>query len=194
MGMSFEEISEFYRAVGVGNERSVTVLAENTRFVHRRKGDRLRVAGKEMNTVLFHLNGVGRVYVIDEEGHDQIVGFCYTPGGACLGASGIQEKFTLNVDAVTDMDTLELSITALKHVMKKDPQIAEIVQKLMAEDHDVDYRWHVAMNTKKGAERYCWFREEYAPCIDVVTQKDVASFLGITPQSLSRIRAEMNEE
>ena len=43
-------------------------------------------------------------------------------------------------------------------------------------------------------ERYLWFVDKYAPIVDLVPLVEIARFLGIKPQSLSRIRAELAEE
>lgn len=192
--MTYEEIASFYRTrLGVQSERSVRQLAECTRFAHRRKGDRLRTAGKAMTSILFPLNGVARVYVIDDEGYESVMGFSYKPGTTTQGALGIQEKFTLNVDAVTDMDTLELPVVNLLHIMNKDPQVGQVVQRIMTETSESNIQWQIATKMKNGEDRYRWFQKEYAPIANIVTQKDIASFLGLRPQSLSRIKTHMDK-
>ncbi|MEE1300978.1 MAG: cyclic nucleotide-binding domain-containing protein, partial [Acutalibacteraceae bacterium] len=121
--MTYDQIATFYRTrMGIQSERSVKQLAECTRFIPRKKGDRLRVAGEEMTSILFLMNGVARTYVIDDDGYESIMGFCYKPGRVCYGAAGVQDKYSLNVEAVTDIDTLELPIANLIHVMNRDPQ------------------------------------------------------------------------
>lgn len=40
-------------------------------------------------------------------------------------------------------------------------------------------------------QRYQWFLEEYPGIIDQVNNKYIASFLGMTPVSLSRLRREL---
>ena len=191
--MTYEEIAEYYRTqMGVQKESSIKILAENSRFRHRKKGDHLLVAGDDMTTVIFHLNGVGRSYTLDSHGRECIMGFCRGVG-ACLGASGIQEKVSFNIDAVTDMDIIELPVSVLTHLMKKDPDITDIYHQLLIVDHDADYQWHIAIQTKKGAERYQWFLEEHADLVGVVTQKDIASYLNLKPQSLSRIKLGLNQ-
>lgn len=192
--MTYEEIASFYRTqLGVQSERSVRQLAECTRFAHRHKGDRLRIAGKTMTSVLFPLRGVARVYVIDDEGYESVMGFAYKPGTTAQGAVGIQEKYTLNVDAVTEMDTLELPVVNLLHIMNKDPQVGHVVQRVMTEMHEANIEWQIATKMKNGEDRYRWFQKEYAPIANIVTQKDIASFLGLRPQSLSRIKTHMDK-
>lgn len=191
--MTYGEIASFYREkMGVRNERSVRLLAENTRMVHKKKGDRLRAAGDDMKTILFPLSGTARAYVIDDNGQENVMGFVFMPGYPCLGAPGFGSKISTNIDAVTDMDLLELPIKDLMHAMQNDVQIAGVVHRYMADDYERTTRWILAMKTKFGEDRYKWFLEEYAPVVGVVTQKDIASFLGMRPQSLSRIRRTMD--
>lgn len=46
----------------------------------------------------------------------------------------------------------------------------------------------------RAKKRYLWFLENYDGLIDVVRHKDIASFLGIEPESLSRIRRQLAAE
>ncbi len=193
--MTYDQIATFYRTrMGIQSERSVKQLAECTRFIQRKKGDRLRVAGEEMTSILFLMNGVARTYVIDDDGYESIMGFCYKPGRVCYGAAGVQDKYSLNVEAVTDIDTLELPIANLIHVMNRDPQVGQLVRQDMRDLHDIDIQWQIATKTKSGEERYKWFLQEYAPIVGIVTQKDIASFLGLRAQSLSRIKTTMEKK
>lgn len=55
--MTRDEIEAFYREeIGLKNENTIQLLAGSTRFLHRRKGAHLKVAGEELNRVLFRLN------------------------------------------------------------------------------------------------------------------------------------------
>ena len=147
-----------------------------------------------MTSILFLMNGVARTYVIDDDGYESIMGFCYKPGRVCYGAAGVQDKYSLNVEAVTDIDTLELPIINLIHVMNRDPQVGQLVRQDMRDLHDIDIQWQIATKTKNGEERYKWFLKEYAPIVGIVTQKDIASFLGLRAQSLSRIKTTMEKK
>lgn len=193
--MEYQEICEFYRTrMGVKNESTVKRLAENTRCRQFRRGERLLVEGEDMATVCFHLNGAAKCYTYDEKGNECVMGFCKNPGGACIGASGIQEKVDFTIEALTDTDTLILPISVLSYVIRHDPDAAEVYHQLLIADHDQDYKLQIALQTMKGRERYQWFLKEYADIAELVPQKDIASFLCMKPQSLSRIKVAMEQE
>ena len=48
--------------------------------------------------------------------------------------------------------------------------------------------------TENAAERYLYFRKHHPQLCDRVPQKHIATYLGITPESLSRIRKTMRDE
>ena len=45
--------------------------------------------------------------------------------------------------------------------------------------------------TLSAKDRYLWFVKKYGPIVDIIPQNEIALYLGIKPQSLSRIRAEL---
>lgn len=184
-------IVEFYRNLGVKNEKTAQFLAENTRMVKRRKGYMLRSAGDDLNTILFHLKGVARYSFIDDEGHESVMGF-RTGTGPCVGTLDLEGPINMNVEAVSDMTILELPKTVMMQAIGMDSTLYPVVLKQIAELQKRNYRWQIAMKTKDSKEKYQWFLEQYGDIADVVTQKDIANFLNITPQTLCRVKRDMS--
>ena len=50
------------------------------------------------------------------------------------------------------------------------------------------------LNSYTAAERYQWFLDKYPGLIDKVSNKYIASFLGMTPVTLSRLRRMLREK
>lgn len=50
------------------------------------------------------------------------------------------------------------------------------------------------LNSCTAVQRYQWFLEEYPGLIDRVSNKYIASFLGMTPVTLSWLRRTLREE
>lgn len=180
-------IVDFYRNLGVKNEKTAQFLAENTRTAKRRKGYMLRSAGDDLNTILFYLNGVARYSFIDDEGRESVMGFRAGPG-PCVGTLDIEGPIHMNVEAVTDMTILELPKTVMMQAFGMDSTLYPVAFHQMAELQMQNYRWQIAMKTKDSKEKYQWFLEQYGDLADAVTQKDIANFLNITPQTLCRVK------
>ena len=193
--MTRDEIEAFYREeIGLKNENTIQLLAGSTRFLHRRKGAHLKVAGEDLRSVLFRLNGVARCYLINDEGEEHTHGFCCARNNPITGAIGISSPVIYNIDAATDMDLLELPLITLQHAIASDATLLPVVSKLATDDYERQTRVAIGLKGKNGTERYRWFVEEFADIIDDINQKDIASFLELQPQSLSRIKHSLSEE
>ncbi len=48
--------------------------------------------------------------------------------------------------------------------------------------------------TMEAKDRYLWFLDTFRPIANIIPQNEIALYLGIKPQSLSRIRAELIKE
>ncbi len=193
--LDYEAIADFYRTeLGIEKESTVRLLAENTKYRKRKKGEQILSAGDRMTVAEILLSGVGRVYMFDDEGHEVVIGFWKDKGGVCVGASGLKDRVMFNVDAVTDMDMLEVPIPIVLYAIKQDPTTVEISHRLLGKIHDASYEWQIVRQTKKGLDRYKWFLEHYSDIADEIAQKDIASFLGVQPPSLSRLKAKLEQE
>lgn len=189
-------IEEFYRGLGVENEDTIRVLAENSEFVSCKKGDIIFREGDPAKFVYFTLSpeGVTYCYRLDRDGKENVLGFGYGYGHACIGANGIEVLILNTVACLTPTDFLKLDMNALKKALFTDPVVSTIYHKLLMEDRDKDIETHSAFLKYEGRERYLWFLEEHAPAVKYIPQGVVASYLGLKPQSLSRIRRELRKE
>ena len=67
--------------------------------------------------------------------------------------------------------------------------------RLLMEAHHVVTEERVADSLSRSAEeRYIKFMKTYPRIFNEIPQNQIASYLGITPQSLSRIRKELSEK
>lgn len=184
-----EDYRDFYRQLGITDAQSLQTLSDHTTLVHHKKGEYIIRAGDPMEYVFFHLNGITKGLVLDENGEEQVIGFSKEVGDACIGAGGIGELIQNDVQCLTEVDSLRLSVTALAEVIQNDRTVAAIYENLMRVDYDLRFNMQVVLAKMSGEEKYEWFLENYPYLSDRVPQKDVASFLGMLPQTLSRIKS-----
>lgn len=186
------DLRAFYRdALGVKGDDVVDLYAKNTRCVYRNKGEVYTHAGEPVTTVRFVITGVSRGYVLGDEGEDNVLNFSYRYGEPVIGACCLSGKTDLFLEAVTDMELLEIPATVVKQGILMEFSNALVYERLLANAREKQTKIQIALNTLDGEARYRWFREEYKDIADIVPQNFVASFLGIQPQSLSRIKRQM---
>ena len=188
------DIRAFYRdTLGVQGDDVLDLCTKNTSYVYRNKGEVFVHPGEPVTMVRFVISGVSRSYVLGPEGEDNVICFGFRYGQPLLGASSLSAKTILFQEAVTDMELLEIPAFIVQQGIRMEVANAAVYERLFSEDYDRQTQVQIALSTLNGEDRYRWFCKDYADIVDVVPQNYIASFLGLQPQSLSRIKRQMKE-
>lgn len=98
------------------------------------------------------------------------------------------------ITALEPMETYALSKTALQNISKTHPQIF-LISNFLTEHYFVQNTQHASNLAKLNAkERYLAFQKNHSDWLQRIPQYYVASYLGIKPQSLSRIKKELSKK
>lgn len=190
------DLHEFYRKAlpTIDNEELIDRLATYSRVVTRKKGEVIFQPEATGSSTIFLLDGIVKTYVIAPNGNECTYAFFYQPG---FSISMTKERINL-------LDLCCKTVTPATYV-----ELVGAGPYELAEEYPVLYRellrgympFYFGMMSKLRAgyamtakERYLWFLGRYAPIVDKIPQVEIADFLGIKPQSLSRIKAELDEE
>lgn len=188
-------IREFYRKViGVEDDDTLDLFEQNTRYVLYFKGDVFAHAGEPATILRFILSGVSHGYYLEEDGQERTVCLSYRYGEPILGAPTLTSTTLLFMDALTDLEVLEIPIAVILESFSNNIQNVSIYEQLLAEDRAKEYDLQNVLTTLEGRDRYLWFCDHYKDIVDIVPQGVIASFIGIRPQSLSRIKRLLRQE
>ena len=101
---------------------------------------------------------------------------------------------TLNIDALEDTVVLRISHDDLIDLYIKAPKFDRIFRVLL-ENHFIQQQERIGQLFSSSAEdRYQSFIENYPLLINRLSQVQIAAYLGITPEFLSRIRSRLAKE
>jgi CRP-like cAMP-binding protein len=129
------------------------------------------------------------MYKIDEKGTTHILQFAaenYWIND--LGSFHGVKPSALNIDALEDTVVLQISHTDLISLYIQAPKFDRIFRVLL-ENAYVRLQDRLLQNISSTAEeRYQTFLEIYPHLVNRLSQVQIASFLGITPEFLSRLR------
>ncbi len=142
--------------------------------------------------VAFVLNGCLRSYAVDEQGFEHNLqfapeGWWITDMNSIIHGTAAR----LNIDAIEDTQALLLSRDQQERLLKEVPKLERffriISEKSMAGSHKrlID---QVSVNAQT---RYLNFCEQYPGLIQRLPQKQIASYIGVTPEFLSKLKAEL---
>ena len=164
-------------------------------FVSRklRKRQFLLQEGDVSKYTAFVEKGSLRSYSIDEKGNEHILQFA-------LEGWWISDQYSLftgepssyNIDAIEDSDLLLITHASFESMMNKIPRMEKYFRLLLQNNMIALHRRLVASLSLSAEEKYTNMVNAYPNIIQRVPQHMIASYLGITPETLSRIRKQMS--
>lgn len=154
-----------------------------------KKGEHLLEAGQRCDYLYFVLKGMLRLYYLDLEGNQMTHWFSRENSIITSPFSFFKgEENILYLEALEDTEVLLVNATQLKNINKNVDQAESKLRKLYAEYAMAFSRRIMDIHTKTAEERYLKLLNNHPYLFQRAKLSHIASFLGITQQSLSRIR------
>lgn len=139
------------------------------------------------------LSGLARCYYIDDDGND------ITRGFAPSGVMCMDEGFFGYPDRICMWETLEettimfCNTSDIKGLIKENVAFKDIWIYLLEQALRYKIYRENGFLVENATERYIHFKKIYSDLSNKAPQKHIATYLGITPESLSRIRSAMKD-
>lgn len=154
------------------------------------KGEILIREGQTVKKTFFVIQGSLRSFCVDKEGKEHTLQFAIKDWWISdFMAIYDNEPASLTVECVTDSAVIEFNAQKLNDIYIQFPEF-EPFQRKNLERHVVSLHKRILNQLQLTAlERYSLFLEEYPNIEQHVPNYHIASYLGITQQSLSRVRA-----
>ncbi len=140
----------------------------------------------------FTMQGCLRMYTVDNKGKEHIMQFA--PENWWLGDMESSSKNTPSVyfiDALEDSDVLLIDNVSWEKSLNEIPPLALLFQRLMQNRQMATQKRIIFSMSSSAEERYLDFMKTYPSIAQRIPQHMIASYLGITPESLSRIRKQV---
>lgn len=140
-------------------------------------------------------SGSMRVYTIDHKGTEHIIQFAihdWWVADLSSFLSGLPATF--NIDALQNSELLLLEKSDRDRMLEAVPRMERFFRLIMENNYIATHQRIVDSLSVSAEERYIKFITTYPELVENVPQHQIASYLGITPQSLSRIRKEMSQK
>lgn len=153
------------------------------------KGSTLIRQGQTVNKVYFVTDGCLRSYCTDKNGKEHTLLFAIKNWWISdYIAIYSNELATLTVECLTESNIIEFNAAALDGIFTRFPEF-ETFQRKNLERHIVSLQKRILNQLQlSAAERYDSFLKQYGDIEKYAPNYHIASYLGITQESLSRIR------
>lgn len=156
------------------------------------KGELLLQEGEICHDTFFVEKGLLRMYSLDRNGKEHIIQFA--PENWLISdrsSTYFSHKSRYYIEAVEDSNVLLLNHEFFKRLMENYPHTVE-KNDLLLQKHIRNLQNRVnSLLADTAEERYMSFIKMYPDILLRAPQWMVASYLGITPESLSRVRKEL---
>lgn len=179
------------RILGVPIE-SLEMCSSFYEIKHAKKNEVILREGEVSDCTFFVEKGLLRMYSIDKAGKEHVIQFA--PENWIISDSTSQllnEKSRFYIEAIEDSIIVVTREGFFENLSKIYPDVAEKNQRLMF-NHIKNLQNRVnALISTTAEERYMDFIKKYPDLMLRAPQWMVASYLGITAESLSRVRKEL---
>ncbi|MBL7922420.1 MAG: Crp/Fnr family transcriptional regulator [Bacteroidia bacterium] len=147
-------------------------------------------AGEVCKESAFVTSGCLRGYTVDKEGVEHILSFA--PKDWWMGdmySMLSQKPGNLNIEALVDTEVIVLSKKNQEKLYEKVPKFERFFR-IIVEKSLVAFQQRLMDNLSLTAqERYLKFCTTYPAIINTIPQKQVAAYIGVTPEFLSKLKA-----
>lgn len=190
----FELLHQKLNAVITINDEDFNQL--KTSFIPKklRKRQYLLQEGDTCKYQAFVEKGLLRSYTIDEKGSEHILQFASEGWWvADLSSYLSEEPSFLNIEALEDAELLLINKTDWEASMKKIPGL-EHYFRIILQNHLIATQKRLLQSLAETAEeKYNRFLKTYPECVQRMPQHMIASYLGVTRETLSRVRKQALE-
>ncbi|MFT5834596.1 MAG: CRP-like cAMP-binding protein [Cognaticolwellia sp.] len=159
------------------------------------KGEVLIRQGENVNKIYFVTDGCIRSYCIDKNGKEHTLQFAIKNWWISdYIAIHNDESATLTVECLKESSVIEFNAKELNKMFALFPEY-EYFQRKLLERHVVSLHKRILNQLQLTAsERYDLFLKQYPDIEQHARNYHIASYLGITQESLSRIRVEKSKK
>lgn len=183
-------ISYFQKMLPLTDEEVEMV---SSKFKHRlyRKRQFVLQEGDVCNVYNFVVSGCLRMYKIDETGHSHIIQFAIENWWISdMGSFYARKPSEMSIEAVEDTTVLQIKHDDLLELYTKAPKFNRLFR-VLVEKSLIGMQQRLLQNISTEARiRYESFLKDYPDLANRIPNTYIASYLGITPEFLSKIRNE----
>lgn len=138
------------------------------------------------------VKGCVRKYYIDQSGNEVVLQFAVEDWWVSdIGSFAEQKPSNLFIETLEDTELLVIDHENKERLFQELPHLERVFRIMLQRAYTVlESRFYAAVS-HSAESRYLEFIKTYPNILQRVPQQQIASYLGITPESLSRIKANL---
>ena len=152
------------------------------------KGEILLRAGEQQTHLWLLVRGIFRGFRLDEQGQEVTICIDNRPGETLLGNNDLLAASLVTVEALEDGAVIGFPMDKAVECIKSNQEMMALYHKRLVRMANYNASVKSILCQGTATQRFDWFCKEYPGLIELVNNRYVASFLGMTPVTFSRLR------
>ncbi len=185
------KISSIINSVIRISDRSTEKIIDIVKYENYKKGELIVSVGQKNNLEYFIIDGICKSFLTNPEGEDVTISFFMSKSIISPSTTRNREgKSVINIKALTDIQIAAIDATEFEKLMISDIEIREFGNSVLRNELMAKVQKEMALASLKGRDRLLLLRKNFPNIENQIPHADIASFLGITTISLSRLRTQ----
>ncbi|MEX0812359.1 MAG: Crp/Fnr family transcriptional regulator [Chitinophagales bacterium] len=192
--MASLDLKEFSRKFDFLSPEDIGLIMQHVHIEQLKKGDFFIRAGEMSRNIALVQEGLLRCFYIKENGEEVNAFFRWE--GTVIGAYECIIKETVSsqyIQAIEDCILMSMDFSKLEKLYDENRNLERAGKMLLQNTLSEALQKIASFITDSPETRYIKLLEEYPDLNQRIPNKYIASFLGITPVSLSRIRSRIHK-
>ena len=188
----FESIDQFVAKHIVLTEEEITFFHSLLKFRKVKKKSFLLQEGEVCDFEAFIVKGCTRTYYIDKEGYETILLFGVEGWWVSdIGSFSEQKPSMQFIETVEDCELLIIDYRSKSLLFEKIPAFERVFRLLVQRSLSVLQQRFYASVSQTAEERYRDFIERYPDVVQRIPQHQIARYIGVSPEFLSKVKSSM---
>lgn len=152
-----------------------------------RRGTLLVEVGQPQPHLYILLSGILRGFIIRPDGRDITDCFAFRCGDVAVGCGTLDQPSLVNIEALSQAQVLKIPMGVVRELLQ-DPAVMQIYLDRLSQSLMRHWELKILMYHCSALQRYQWFLKTHAGLPKGISGKYIASYLGMNPVTLSRLR------
>lgn len=151
------------------------------------KGEYLIRQGQHAKYLFFLINGICRGFFVDINGKDITDCLIHKCGTPIMASSDLNVHAPIAIEALVKSTVFCISVSDFKDLLERYSEVNILYRHLLQNSNDLHRNLKIMAYQFTAMQRYQWFLKNYPGVIDKISHKYVASYLNMSPVTLSRL-------
>lgn len=172
------------------DDRALLEKIASMASLHRyQRNDLILKMGEAQDRFRLLYSGIACSFVLQKDGTETTDCIMASKGMPVMPNPDLNSPSPDYVQALTACEIVELDSQDIRLMAQKESALSSLINGYLSRAWSDHYKTELALRTLSASDRYDWFLKEYPGVIDNVPHSRIASFLGMSPITLSRVRS-----